>query len=105
MHTTYGGVWREGCHPLARGKLELLPGSVRLEGMSGSEPVSREIDYLELSEIRIGRSAGERIDGHMSLVLVTQAGEELTVATVAQAGVLREIVDRLSTLRQKLVSA
>jgi hypothetical protein len=105
MHTTYGVVWREGLQPLARGKLELLPGSVRLEGMSGSEPVSREIEYLELSDVRIGRSPDERIDGHVSLVLVPHRGDALAVTSVAQAGVLREIVDRLSALRQKVVSA
>jgi hypothetical protein len=96
MRTTYGVVWREGREPLARGKLELLPGSVRLEGMSGSEPASREIAYLELSEIHIGRSAEERIDGRMTLVLAPLVGDDLAIASVAQAGVLREIAERLS---------
>jgi hypothetical protein len=105
MRTTYGVVWREGLGPLARGKLELLPSSVRLEGMSGSEPASLEIAYLELSGIRIGRSVDERIDGRVALVLVRHAGDEVTVASVAQAGVLREIADRLSGLRHPLVSA
>jgi hypothetical protein len=105
MRTTYGVVWREGRGPLARGKLELLPGSVRLEGMSGSEPALLEIAYLELSGVRIGRSAEERIDGRVTLVLVPHAGGEVTIASVAQAGVLREIADRLSGLRHPLFSA
>jgi hypothetical protein len=105
MRTTYGVVWREGHGPLGRGKLELLPGSVRLEGMSGSEPASLEIPYLELSGIRIGRSTDERIDGRVSLVLVPHVGAEVTIASVVQAGVLREIADRLAGLRHPLVSA
>jgi hypothetical protein len=78
---------------------------VRLEGMSGSMPTSREIAYLELAGIHLGRSAVERIDGRVSLVLLPVAGDELTVASVAQAGVLREIVDRLSALRRSGAAA
>ena len=37
MRTTSGVVWREGETPLARGKLELLPLSVRLDGLAGSD--------------------------------------------------------------------
>ena len=69
MRTSYGVVWREGAKPLARGKLELLARAVRLEGMTGSEPTTREIAYDFLSEVRIGRSPEERIDGRPSLVL------------------------------------
>jgi hypothetical protein len=101
MGTTYGVVWREGHGPHARGKLELLPGSVRLEGMSGSEPALREIAYVELSGIRIGRSADERIDGRVTLVLAPHVGADVTIASVAQAGVLREIAERLSGRRQR----
>jgi hypothetical protein len=99
MHTTYGVVWKEGAKPLARGRLELLPRFVRLDGMAGSDPVSREMAYDNLSEIRIGRSAEDRIDGHPTLVLAPRVGDTLSIASVAQAGVIAEIADRLAALQ------
>ena len=99
MRTTYGVVWREGHKPLARGKLELLPRAVRLDGMSGSEPASREIAYDYLAEIRIGRSPEERIDGRPSLVLAPRTGETLAIASVAQSGVVAEIAERLAAMQ------
>jgi len=99
MRTSYGVVWREGAHPLARGKLELLPRAVRLDGMTGTEPTTREIPYDYLSEIRIGRAPEDRIDGRPSLVLEPRSGETLSIASVAQAGVLAEIAERLSALQ------
>jgi hypothetical protein len=99
MRKSYGVVWREGKQPLARGKLELLPRTLRLEGMTGSEPTTREIAYDYLSEIRIGRSAEERIDGHTCLVLEPRTGDTLSIASVAQSGVVAEIAERLAALQ------
>jgi len=99
MRTSYGVVWREGEHPLARGKLELLPRTLRLDGMIGSEPTTREIAYDYLSEIRIGRSSEERIDGRPSLVVAPRSGDTFSIASVAQAGVLAEIAERLTALQ------
>jgi hypothetical protein len=99
MHTTYGVVWKEGAKPLARGRLELLPRFVRLDGMAGSEPASREIAYDNLSEIRIGRSPEDRIDGHPTLVLAPRVGDTFSIASVAQAGVIAEIAERLAALQ------
>jgi hypothetical protein len=99
MHTTYGVVWKEGAKPLARGRLELLPRFVRLDGMAGSEPASREIAYDNLSEIRIGRSPEDRIDGHPTLVLASRVGDTFSIASVAQAGVIAEIAERLAALQ------
>jgi hypothetical protein len=99
MRKSYGVVWREGDRPLARGKLELLPRAMLLEGMIGSEPATREIAYDYLSEIRIGRSAEERIDGHPCLVLEPRTGDKLSIASVAQSGVVAEIAERLAALQ------
>jgi hypothetical protein len=99
MRTSYGVVWREGAHPLARGKLELLPRTMRLDGMIGAEPTTREIAYDYLSEIRIGRSSEERIDGRPSLVLAPLGGDPLSIASVAQTGALAEIAERLTALQ------
>jgi hypothetical protein len=99
METTYGVVWKDGTKPLARGRLELLPRVVRLDGMAGSESAWREIAYDNLSEIRIGRSNEDRIDGHTTLILAPRAGDTVSIASVAQAGVVAEIAERLAALQ------
>jgi hypothetical protein len=99
MRTSYGVVWREGALPLASGKLELLPRAVRLDGMAGSVPTRREIAYDRLSEIRIGRSTADRIDGRPTLVIEPRDGEPFAIASVAQAGVIAEIAERLAGLQ------
>jgi hypothetical protein len=99
MRTSYGVVWREGALPLASGKLELLPRAGRLDGMAGAVPTRREIAYDRLSEIRIGRSASDRIDGRPTLVLAPRDGEPLAIASVAQTGVIAEIAERLAGLQ------
>jgi hypothetical protein len=104
MRTSYGVVWREGEHPLARGKLELLLGAIHLDGMSGSEPAACEIPYGDLAEICIGRTPGERIDGRPSLVLAQHTGCTVWIASVAQYGALAEIAERLATLRPHSVA-
>jgi hypothetical protein len=67
--------------------------------MTGSEPTTREIAYDSLAEIRIGRSATERIDGRTSLVLAPRTGDTVSIASVAQAGVVAEIAERLAALQ------
>jgi hypothetical protein len=99
LRSSYGVVWREGAQPLARGKLELLPRTLRLEGISGDEPTTREIAYESLSEIRIGRNGHDRLDGRTSLVLEPRVGEPVTIASVAQTGVISEIAERLAELQ------
>ena len=99
MEIDYGVTWREGALPPATGKLELLPRELRLEGLAESCPVVREIPYDGLAAVRVGRSAAERIDGRPTVVLERRAGVPITIATVAQSGVVGEIVERLASLQ------
>jgi hypothetical protein len=99
LRSSYGVVWREGSRPLARGKLELLPRALRLDGMSGGEPETREIGYETLSEIRVGRNGADRLDGRPSLVLERRVGDTVTIASVAQTGVIAELAERLTELQ------
>jgi hypothetical protein len=99
LQSSYGVVWREGTRGLARGKLELLPRALRLDGMSGNDPATREIAYDSLSEIRIGRNGHDRLDGRPSLVLESRYGEPVTIASVAQSGVISELAERLAELQ------
>jgi hypothetical protein len=96
MHTTYGVVWREGERPLARGKLELLPRSVRLDGLAGAEQVALEIPYDDLDAVRTGRTSSDRLNGHPTLVLERRDAEPIVIAAVAQAGVVAELNEHLA---------
>ena len=98
MRTTYGVVWRAGAEPLARGKLELFPLAVQLDGLSGSKPVSLKIPYDELEDVRTGRAAGDRLNGQPTLVLRQYGHEPVVIAAVAQSGVVAELTQHLAKL-------
>jgi hypothetical protein len=95
MKTSYGVVWREGESALATGKLELLPLGIRLDGLDGA----RGIPYELLANVRVGRQAGERIDGRPSVVLERRSGAPVTISTVAKPSLVGEIVERLAALQ------
>lgn len=97
MRITYGVVWREGEAPLCRGRLELLPDALLLDGVSGAAPAVREIDYKELSKVRVGRAKADRLDGRPTLVLDLVSGERVVIASVAQSGIAAELADRLAS--------
>lgn len=98
MKASYGVVWREGADPLARGKLELLALALRLDGLVGPVPVTREIPYDELAAVRVGRASADRLDGHPTLVLEPRSGNAISLAAVAQPGAVAELAERLSGL-------
>lgn len=98
MKTSYGVVWRTGEQPLARGKLELLPRVVRLDGLAGQERVTLEIPYEELDGVHTGRTAAERLNGHPTLVFEPHGREPVVVSAVAQTGVLAEITEHVAKL-------
>ena len=99
MGTTYGVVWREGETPLARGKLGLLPRTLKLDGLSGNVPVSREIAYEGLAGVHVARAPGERLNGHSALVLEPVSGDPISLSGVAQPGIVGELAERLAELR------
>src|SRR5262249_42626071 len=98
MRTSYGVVWRGGGQPLARGKRELLPRAVRLDGVAGEACVTLEIPYEELDGVHTGRGPAERMNGHATLVLEPHGRKPVVVSAVAQTGVLAEITERLAKL-------
>jgi hypothetical protein len=99
MNLSYGVVWREPTRGVATGKLELLPHELRFDGMSESRPMIREVAYENLTNVRIGRSIADRVDGRPSVVLERRSGQTITIASVAQSGVVAEIAERLAALQ------
>jgi hypothetical protein len=98
MSTSYGVVWREGTLPPGTGKLELLPRAFSLEGLADSLPVEREVPYEGLVGVRVGRTSAERINGRLTVVVEPRRGLPISIATVEQASLVGEIVERLSAL-------
>jgi hypothetical protein len=99
MNVSYGVVWREDALPLAAGKLELLPGALRFDGMADGRATTRKIGYESLARVRVGRSPADRLDGRPSLVLERRSGRPVTIASVTQSGVVAEIAERLASLQ------
>lgn len=95
METSYGVVWREGSRPPITGKLELLPRAMHLNGLSSSS----QVPYDGVSAVRLGRVAGDRINGHRSVVVERRAGHPITITTVARPSEVGEIAERLAALR------
>jgi hypothetical protein len=95
MRTSYGVVWREGDEPLVAGKLELRANGFTLDGLDGS----RDIPYGLLAGVRVGRLAGERVDGRPSVVIERRSGPPVTISTVAKPSLVGEIVERLAALQ------
>ena len=98
MSRSYGIVWREGSEPTATGKLELLPGRLRLDGLAGSQPVTHELDYEGIGSIRVGRDSADRLDRRSTIVIERRSGAPFTIAAVEQPGIVGEIVARLAGL-------
>jgi hypothetical protein len=98
MRTSYGVVWRVGENPLARGKLELLPRVLRLDGVTGEERVALDIPYEELYGVHVGRTPSERLNGHPTIVIEQRGRDPIVLSAVAQAGVIAEITERIAKL-------
>jgi hypothetical protein len=96
MPSTYAVVWREGAGPVARGRLELLPDTLELDGLADSAHVRLDIGYDELRGVRVGRSSAERLNGHPTLVLDRVEAAPIVIASVALQGVVAELAAHLS---------
>jgi hypothetical protein len=98
MKDSYGVVWREDGGPLGRGKLELLAGSLRLDGIAASRSTVREVPYDQLAGVRVGRAKGDRIAGRPTVVLQQRSGGTIFVASVSEPGAIGELAERLTLL-------
>jgi hypothetical protein len=98
MRTSYGVVWCVGEEPVSRGKLELLPQVLRLDGLTGTDHAVREVAYDDLAVVRVGRSQAERLKGRPALVLERRSGPAIRVASASQSWVVNELLERLVAL-------
>jgi hypothetical protein len=100
MKTSYAVKWREPDGKTYLGRLEFAPKALVLEGRAnGSPPTRRTLRYDELGGFHVGRAGAERLDGQAALVVECGGDEVLITSAVVHAGVLQELVYRLTELR------
>lgn len=96
---TYAVKWREPEGATYLGRLELDGRGIRLEGRAtDGARATRALVFEEVLGFRMGAGADERLDGRVALVVEGRHGNVLVASTVVQAGILQELVHRLSEL-------
>ncbi len=98
--TTYAVKWREPDGETYLGRLALGSEGLDLAGRAPHGPaIERRIAYDELDGLRVGQLDADRLDGEPALVLERGASTYRVASTVVRAGILQELVHRLSELR------
>jgi hypothetical protein len=101
MPTTYAITWDEAGHRPYSGKLELRPRALRLEAGADGDlrtSVVREVPYDDVTEVRVGRTALDRIGDRPTLIVERRAGAPLRIASVVQPGIVAELAERLAAV-------
>jgi hypothetical protein len=93
MQETYAVSWSNGDGTPHAGRLELASDGLVLANGTALEVV----EYGELRDVHVGRSAADRIGGRAPLVLERRSGEVIRVAGVGQAGIISELAEHLSS--------
>lgn len=99
MQERFAVVFREGTAQAA-GRLDVEQDRLLLHGRSAGGEVALELPYSDLREVRVGHSAGERLNGYRTIVLERTSGPSIQVAPLGVAFV-PEIVNLLSSLAQR----
>lgn len=100
MKTSYAVKWRESSGHTFLGRLDFEPTALVLEGRDGAaDAIVRTIEFEDLDGFHLAQSSGDRLDGKPTLVVERAGGDVLVTSAVMHAGVLQELVHRLSTLR------
>jgi hypothetical protein len=98
MDERFAVAFRDGTRQ-ATGALVVEAGRLRLQGRSAGASLELEIPYSELAEVRVGRLAGERLNGYPTLVLERTSLPPVRVAPFG-FGLVREIGELLFSLTQ-----
>jgi hypothetical protein len=94
----YAVAFREACGVPAVGALVVDRERLRLEGRRpGEQRFELSAWFAELTEVRVGRAAGERLHGRATVVLARHCRSDLQIEPFG-AGFLHEIVDLLAML-------
>ena len=96
---SYGVVWRIGHGPLSSGKLELRARGLHFDGMQGSTPTSLDLDFPDVSGVRVARTTADRIGGRPSVVVDRGTAEPVAISGVAEPGLASELAERIAAFR------
>jgi hypothetical protein len=100
MKASYAVTWQQGAEPIQRGKLQLGPVALVLEGSDGAGPQGRRIAYDEMTSVHVVRTPSERLSGRQTLVVDDRRSvTSLRIAGVAQPGIISELAENLTVLR------
>jgi hypothetical protein len=99
MQASYAVTWQEGAEPVQRGKLELRPTALVLEGSDGAGPKGSVVAYAEMTNVQVARTQGDRLAGRQTLLVDRRSAKALKIAGVAQPGMISELAERLTGLR------
>ncbi len=91
----YPVVFQDADQAPTAGQLAVVDGRVLLSGRRRGKLVELELLPAELSEVRIGRAARERLDGYATVVLVRRNEAPVLVAPLGSV-LLHEIADLLA---------
>lgn len=100
----YAVVFQDADQAPTAGRLEVVDGHVLLTGRRGERLVELDVPSAELSEVRIGRGAHERLNGYATLVLVRRNEASVLVAPLGSV-LLHEIADLLVALSTEPMEA
>lgn len=96
MHERFAVVFREGGRQAA-GALDVEQDRLLLHGRGSEGSLELEIPFSDLNEVRVGRTASERLNGYPTLLLERTALPTVKVAPFGLA-LLPEIVALLASL-------
>ena len=98
MQVTYAVSWQEPDGSVGSGRLELIADAILLEGRNGSSGVKRAFPYQQIAGFRIARGSDDRLQGRPTLMIDLTSGGALRIASVAQAGIVAELAERLGAV-------
>ena len=95
-------VWRSPGGAVHKGRLDLNEEGIRLTGTGPEgEFAAVSISYDDLSEVHVGRSADERVNGIRSLVVESKRSGPIQLAPVEGLGTIFEIGALLAALKSE----
>jgi len=95
--TRYAVVYREEGGPSTAGRLVITGEGLLLDGGAGDRRCTLNVPFAELTEIHIGRTAAERLNGYSVLVLERRQAPSVHVAPFG-VGLLHELADLIAVL-------
>jgi hypothetical protein len=99
MEKTYAVVWQDGDSEVCPGRLEFVPGGLRLTGRFGDgRRRMHDLPRAAIESVRIGRMQGERLDGHPALVIERYGSAPLRISSTEGSSVLHELEDTLAAV-------